>query len=73
MVAGFFKIVAILYGIGIVLYVLGSLSNARRSRSSGAARMYAELARQKALRSGPRPQSRLVSFEAHCDQHEDAR
>jgi hypothetical protein len=77
MVAGFFKIVAILYGIGLVLYALGGLSNAisrYRSYRATARRLTeaVEKDRRRILRNEPL-KSRLISFEAHQDHDESAR
>jgi hypothetical protein len=77
MVVGFFKIVAILYGIGFSIRALSGLSNAiSRSRSDRAtAQRLAEAVekdRQRILRNEPLT-SRLISFEAHQDRDESAR
>jgi hypothetical protein len=77
MVVGFFKIVAILYGAGMALYALGSLSNVvSRSRSDRATaqRLAAavEKDRQRILRNEPLT-SRLISFEAHQDRDDPSK
>jgi hypothetical protein len=77
MVRGFFEIVAILYGLGLVLCALGSLSNLiSRSRADRATtrRLAAavEKDRRRILRNEPL-KSRLISFEAHQDHDESAR
>jgi hypothetical protein len=77
MVAGFFKIVAILIGIGFALRALAGLSNLiSRSRADRdtARRLAAavEKDRQRILRNEPLT-SRLISFEAHQDHDETAR
>jgi hypothetical protein len=77
MVVGFFKIVAILYGVGLALCALGSLSNVvSRSRADRATTQRlaeaVEKDRQRILRNEPL-KSWLISFEAHQDRNEDAR
>ncbi len=77
MVAGFFKIVAILYGIGFAVRALAGLSDMiSRSRANEAtARRLAAAAekdRQRELRNEPL-KSWLISFEAHQNRDETAR
>lgn len=77
MVVGFFKIVAILIGIGFALRALGSLSNviSRSKADRATARRLAaavEKDRQRILRNEPLT-SRLISFEAHQDRDETVR